>query len=172
MSTLAIERSWGQPNRHTFLIAPIKKILAEELTEGTWLDPFSGFNSPATITNDINPEAPAMFHEDALVWLKGQSSEGVDGILYDPPYSFYQAKTVYENFGSDKMSMNMGYWAACKDEIARIIKPGGKVLCFGWNSMGISKGRGFEMVRIILIPHGGSRNDTIVTIERKLLGAR
>jgi len=34
--------------------------------------------------------------------------------------------------------------------------------------MGIGKNRGFEMVEILLVPHGGSKNDTIVTVERKL----
>lgn len=61
----------------------------------------------------------------------------------------------------------MGYWSDVKDEMARIIKPGGKVICFGWNSMGLGKNRGFEMKRILLVAHGGSKNDTIVTVEIK-----
>jgi len=61
----------------------------------------------------------------------------------------------------------MKYWADCKNEIARILKPGGKVICFGWNSMGLGKGRGFVMKRLLIINHGGSRNDTLVTVEIK-----
>jgi len=34
--------------------------------------------------------------------------------------------------------------------------------------MGIGKNRGFEMTRILLVPHGGSKNDTIVTVETKI----
>ncbi len=45
---------------------------------------------------------------------------------------------------------------------------GGKAICFGWSSMGLGKNRGFEMKRILLVPHGGSKNDTIVTVETKL----
>ena len=52
--------------------------------------------------------------------------------------------------------------------MARILKPGGKAICFGWNSMGLGKNRGFEMTRILLVPHGGSKNDTICTVEVKL----
>ena len=63
---------------------------------------------------------------------------------------------------------SMKYWADCKNEIARILRVGGKVICFGWNSMGLGKNRGFEMQRILLVPHGGSKNDTIVTVEQKL----
>jgi len=35
--------------------------------------------------------------------------------------------------------------------------------------MGIGKGRGFKIVRIMLVPHGGAKNDTIVTVERKII---
>ena len=38
----------------------------------------------------------------------------------------------------------MDYWANCKKEIARIIKPQGKAVCFGWNSNGIGKGKRFS----------------------------
>ncbi len=36
------------------------------------------------------------------------------------------------------------------------------------NSMGMGKNRGFEIQRILLVPHGGNHNDTIVTVEKKL----
>jgi hypothetical protein len=62
---------------------------------------------------------------------------------------------------------SMKYWGDCKTEVARILKVGGKSVCFGWTSMGIGINRGFEMQRILLVPHGGSKNDTIVTVEIK-----
>jgi len=43
------------------------------------------------------------------------------------------------------------------------------VICFGWNSMGIGKTNNFKMVKILLVPHGGIHNDTIVTVEHKIL---
>jgi hypothetical protein len=60
------------------------------------------------------------------------------------------------------------FYAQKKNKIAEIVKKGGIVICFGWNSMGIGKTRGFEMIEILLVPHGGSKNDTIVTVERKV----
>ena len=69
-------------------------------------------------------------------------------------------------YGKKEFS-SMKYWADIKNEIARILKPGGKAICFGWSSMGLGKNRGFEMDRILLVPHGGSKNDTIVTVETK-----
>lgn len=56
-----------------------------------------------------------------------------------------------------------------KNEIARIVRPRGKVICFGWSSMGCGKSRGFEMQRILLVPHGSTKNDTICTVETKRL---
>ena len=47
------------------------------------------------------------------------------------------------------------------------MKPGGKVISFGWNSGGIGKTNGFEIQRILLVPHGGPHHDTIVTVEIK-----
>jgi len=48
------------------------------------------------------------------------------------------------------------------------MKHDGIVVSFGWNSGGIGKKYGFEIEEILLVPHGGSHNDTIVTVERKI----
>jgi len=152
-----ISRVWAMPSLWTFTIKPIKALLKEEDIRGEWYDPFSGKNSIAKYQNDI-----AYGGIDALEWLKNIKDNSADGVLYDPPYSITQAR----NYGSKKFS-SMKYWADCKNEVARIIKPGGKAICFGWNSMGLGKNRGFIMERILLVAHGGSKNDTIVTVERK-----
>lgn len=56
-----------------------------------------------------------------------------------------------------------------KDELDRILKPGGIAICCGWNSLGFGLKRKYEMLEILLVPHGGAHNDTIVTVERKCL---
>ena len=157
---MTIERKWAMPNLWTFTIKPIRELLAEEIV-GLSCDPFAGRNSPADVTNDIVEKAGSNL--DALTFLKTLPDKHFDTVLYDPPYSITQAK----NYGS-KTFCSMRYWADCKTEVARILKDGGKAICFGWTSMGIGKGRGFEMQRILLVPHGGSKNDTIVTVETKL----
>lgn len=60
------------------------------------------------------------------------------------------------------------FWSNQKKEIGRIVKVGGKVITFGWNSGGIGSKHGFEITRILLVPHGGWHNDTIVTVETKV----
>jgi tRNA1(Val) A37 N6-methylase TrmN6 len=166
-----MQRTHAQPNKWTFTIPPIKKLLSEEMNDGLWCDPFAGQHSPAQVRNDLDEEAEAEYHMDALKFLKSQPTERFDGVLYDPPYSTRQASECYKGHGLKHLTRNvtnMKYWARCKDEIARILKPGGKALCFGWNSMGICKSRGFEMIRVLMVPHGGTRHDTICTVEVKL----
>ena len=152
------ERIWAMPNMWTFEIKPIKELLKEEVS-GVWVDPFAGKNGKkyAKFTNDIE-----MGGIDALSYLKKMKGK-YDGVLYDPPYSITQAR----QYGKKEFA-SMKYWADCKNEIARIIKSGGKAICFGWSSMGLGKSRGFALNRVLLVPHGGSKNDTIVTVERKL----
>lgn len=172
---MKIERKWAMPNKWTFTIKPIKQLLDEEMGEplfinGLWADPFAGKHSYAQLTNDLNSKANSKFHIEAIDFLKQQKSESLDGVLFDPPYSPRQVKELYEGIGlnctSDKTKQS--FYSDAKNEIARIIKFGGKVICFGWNSMGLGKNRGFEMTRILLVPHGGSKNDTIVTVEYKV----
>ena len=45
---------------------------------------------------------------------------------------------------------------------------GGFCISFGWNSNGMGKNRGFEIVEILLVAHGGHHNDTIVTVEKRI----
>ena len=59
------------------------------------------------------------------------------------------------------------FWGNHKREISRIVKIGGKVITFGWNSGGIGYKYGFEIESILLVPHGGWHNDTICTVEIK-----
>ena len=165
-----IERVWAMPSRWTFGIKPIKQLLAEEIISGQkWIDPFAGQKSPAEFTNDIDPGANAEHHEDALKFLSRQPDDEFDGALFDPPYSSTQAKRKYHLL-KEKFTPEMGrkeYWSKCKREIARIVKPGGSVICFGWNSGGIGKNLNFEMKKILLVAHGAGRNDTICTVEIK-----
>ena len=168
---MKINRVWAMPDKYTFRIKPIAELLARYVDDGKgWIDPFAGKNSPAEITNDLNPECPTMYHMKALDFLKGL--DGVyNGVLFDPPYSLRQVKECYESTGIRFMqydSQNAIRWTDEKDEIARLIRPGGYAISFGWNSNGIGLLRGFQIKEILLIAHGAAHNDTIITVERQL----
>ena len=168
---MLIERAWAMPNKNTFSIKPIKQLLIEEVdrTNKIWLDPFANTNKWGTITNDLNPEYDTDWHEDALDFLKQFRNASVDGVLFDPPFSGRQISECYKGFGYEvtNKTTQASFWGNLKKEIARIVKPNGKVISFGWNSGGIGKTNGFTITRILLVAHGGWHNDTICTVEVK-----
>lgn len=170
MIYIDIQRQWAMPNKNTFDIKPIKELIQSELTNGIWIDPFANQNKLATITNDLNPDFDTDYHMDALDFLKTFQNESVDGVLYDPPYSSRQVTECYQGVGMNVTSetTRASFWGNQKNEISRIVKPGGKVITFGWNSGGIGRKYGFEITRILLVPHGGWHNDTICTVEVKV----
>lgn len=161
-------RKWAMPNKWTFKIDPIKRLVNKYVGDGLgWIDPFAGENSLAEITNDLNPERPTKFHlkaEDFLNQLEGQ----FNGVLFDPPYSNRQIKEVYESVGLKfTQEDSQGLFIHEKRIAASKIKLGGLAICCGWNSNGFGKNLGFEIVEILLVAHGSMHNDTIVTVERK-----
>ncbi|KQN96959.1 hypothetical protein [Paenibacillus sp. Leaf72] len=159
------------PNKNTFSMAPVRSMLSNEIqSDELWIDPFANNSKWAKITNDLNSEYDTNFHLDALEFLKLFDDNSVDGVLFDPPYSARQIKECYQGIGlkiKGKETTQSSFWSKLKIEIARIVKPRGKVICFGWNTQGIGITRGFEMKKILMIAHGGNHNDTLCTIELK-----
>ena len=134
---IKIERIWSMPNKNTFEIPPISKLIKEEVDlKNTWIDPFANRNKIASITNDLNKEFDTDFHLDALEFLKQFKKDSIDGVLYDPPYSPRQVSECYNDFGYNVTwnTTKASFWGNHKKEISRIVKLGGKVITFGWNS--------------------------------------
>lgn len=164
-----ISRVWSMPNSKTFQIKAIGDLI-KKYSFGTIIDPFANSNQLATITNDLDEQYDTDYHLDATDFLKMFDDNSVDTVLYDPPYSPRQVAECYKKLG---FTVNMettqsSYWAKQKHEIGRIVKKGGIVITCGWNSGGIGKTHGFEIVEILIVAHGGWHNDTIVTVERKV----
>ena len=167
---MKINRVWAMPSKHTFTIKPTKELIQRYVGDGKgWIDPFAGFNSPAEITNDLNPEAPTTYHLHCNEFAKNLEGE-YEGVLFDPPYSITQVKQCYQSYGcEDFMKQDATHFPYdVKRELAGKIKDGGIAISFGWNSGGFGKKLGFEIIEILLVPHGRMHNDTIVTVERKL----
>lgn len=166
---MILERIWCMPNSSTFSMKPVMKILREEMKGQEWADPFARNSKYAKYTNDLNPNTLAEYNMDALDFLKTFKSNSLDGVLFDPPYSLRQIKEVYDGIGMSLTShQTKHFFSDIKNQIQRILKPGGKIISFGWNSNGAGKKRGFEINKIILLAHGGNHNDTIITIETKI----
>lgn len=168
---MKIARVWAMPNRWTFQIKPIRELLTRYVGDGKgWADPFAGENSPAEITNDLNPNRPTLHHEFAHVFAQGLNPQSLDGVLFDPPYNLSQIKECYDGIGAEypKDWMLDASFGQVKDILADKIKDGGIAISFGWNSNGFGHNRGFQMEEILLVPHGGHHYDTIVVVERRI----
>lgn len=168
---MLVDRYWHMPNKNTFSIKPIAELIKQYHIEGLSIDPFANTARIAQITNDLDPQYDTDYHLDAEDFLKTFDDNSVDMVLYDPPYSSRQISESYKKLG---YSVNMettqsSYWRKQKEQISRIVKPNGIVISCGWNSGGIGKKYGFEILHIRLVAHGGAHNDTIVVVDRKIV---
>jgi hypothetical protein len=164
-------RAWEMPNSNTFDIKCIRKLIHKYLKpEMDSIDPFANKSRLAKVTNDLNPDYDTDYHLDAVDFLKKFEDNSIDFVFYDPPYSLRQVSECYKNVGiSVTMETTQSSWRTKHiNEISRVLKPNGIVMCFGWNSSGVGKKRGMELIEVLMVAHGGSHNDTICTVERKL----
>ncbi len=153
------------------MVKPIGALVKKYLTSaGISIDPFARNKRWATYTNDLNPQTEAEYHLDALDFLEMLKQEKVkaDVIIFDPPYSPRQVKECYAGIGIDKVPFDKTHgWRRERDLLTDLLKPNGVALSFGWNSIGMGKKRGFEIIEILLVSHGREHNDTICTVETK-----
>lgn len=164
-------REWEMPNSNTFDIKCIKRLIHKYVKQDyKSIDPFANMNRIAKITNDLDPEMKADYCMDALDFLKLFPENSMDFVLYDPPYSPRQVSECYKKLGKtvNMQTTQASFWGNLKKEIARITKPNGIVISFGWNTNGIGKTKGFEILEVLMVAHGGNHNDTICTVERKI----
>lgn len=165
------------PSADTFDIAPIGDLVRRYLRRSkVSIDPFARNKKWATYTNDLNPVTKAEYHMLASDFLKMLMGRGIqaDLIIFDPPYSMQQIKEVYAGVGmpvSNSLEFNstIGHWSQEKDLCYQLLVPGGVFIHCGWHSNGMGKGRDMVIEELLLVAHGRAHNDTIVTVERKLV---
>lgn len=169
--SMKFSRVWEMPNSNTFDIKCIRNLINRYDDSSLFsIDPFANKNRIAKITNDLDPEMGCDHNMDAIDFLKIFKEISVDLVLFDPPYSQRQVSECYKKFDKtvNMQTTQTSFWSILKKEIARIVKPGGTVISLGWNSNGIGKNNGFEIIEILLVAHGSAHNDTICTVERKV----
>ncbi len=161
------------PTPDTFDCEPIKGFVQKYLLNSkVRIDPFSRNKRWAKYTNDLNPDTAADHHMDAKDFMEMLLKEGVkaDMVLFDPPYSSRQIAECYSSVGrTTTIQDTQGKsWSDWKEAIDPLCVDGAVVLSFGWNSVGMGKKHGFELIEVLLVCHGGQHNDTICIAERKL----
>ena len=157
-----IKRIFAMPNHLTFDIKPIKELLDRYVIDGKgWIDPFANNSERTEYSNDLNPDCKTKYHLDAFEFVE-QLEGKYHGVLFDPPYSMHQTNQMYKGYGLRKQV------SVIMDILSNKIEVGGFAISFGWSTNGFGKSRGFEIVEILLVAHGGSHNDTTCVVERKV----
>lgn len=164
----ALRLEWAMPNRWTFQIAPIAEFLDRHLADcNVIIDPFAGETQRGTLNNDLGRGGI-----DAAEWCESLIPEWeakADAVLFDPPYSPRQISECYKSIGrraTTEDTQNAALYAAVRTPLARLLRPGGIALSFGWQSSGF--GIEWPTVEIMLVRHGGAHNDTICVADKCL----
>lgn len=168
---MEIRRVWAMPSKNTFEIKPVKELINKYLKEDILsVDAFANKNKLAKITNDLDPQYNTNYNLDALDFLKQLETNSVDLLFLDAPFSPRQVSECYKKLGRtvNMQTTQSSFWGNLKKEAGRIVKQGGVVINCGWTSGGCGKSNGFEIEEILLVPHGGNHNDTIITVDRKI----
>lgn len=168
---MVINRIWAMPNKNTFSIKPIGELIERYIKDKeVVVDPYANESKLGTITNDLDPQYDTDYHLEAIEFLKLIDSESADVVLFDPPYTQKQVAECYRKLDKTVtiQETQTSYWSRVKEQISRILKPGGYCITCCWNSNGIGKKYGFQIEEILLVPSGSWHNDTIVTVDRKI----
>ena len=114
-------------------------------------------------TNDVDESTSANYHQDAREFLRNVCpSNYFDLILFDPPFS--RSQELKYN-GTQNVYSTPGFVPDCMESIHRILKTGGYLLKFGYNST--RHHPSFFLVKTWLANMGANRNDVIVTLWQK-----
>ena len=161
-----ISRAWGMPTSDTFDCPPIASFL-ERWHRPPSVDPFARNSEWATYRNDLSPDTSATYHMDAVEFCESLAADGVraECVIFDPPYSANQVVMTYQGVGGKETTGHLGRFV--RDGLDRLLVPGGVALSFGWNSAGFGRSRGYDVLEVLLVAHGGAHNDTICVAEVK-----
>ena len=130
---------------------------------GMIVDPFARNCEWADLTNDLNPNTKAKYNLDAFEFLKTIPDNSTKLILFDPPFSQRQE---IEKYGSNNLyASDSNKISLITKEFQRILLAGGIVIKLGYNS---TKIKNLDLIDCLIVNFGGSRNDVIITIHKKM----
>lgn len=166
---MKINRAWAMSNKWTFSIQAISELLNRYDVGQGWIDPFCGKHSIAEFRNDLNPaNENAHYHLEALDFLNLKDWK-IKGAIFDPPYSLTQVARSYKDIGLHFKGREnpTGGFPKVRARLAELLPVGGIAISCGWNTNGLGKKNGMEIIEILVVAHGSNKNDTLVTVERK-----
>ena len=147
-------------NKYTFSVKPIRDWV-ESRANGKVLNLFAGKTKLKLdeVRNDQDKTMVADYQLDALDFILSYKGR-FDTIILDPPDAYRKSMEMYNGHRASRFN-------EVKDNLPKLLKPNGKVITFGYQSVSMGKGRGFDQEEVLLMSHGGAIHDTISTVERK-----
>jgi tRNA G10 N-methylase Trm11 len=112
------------------------------------------------IRNDLNPEMNADTHHDVASIATHFPSESFDTVVFDPPFDDLQAADKYDSLRADNVLQAF-------QQFEQLVRPGGVVITFGWNSWGMGSCATFEREETVLFQRGPVKRDVIATVDRR-----
>jgi hypothetical protein len=158
------------PDKWTFQIPVIADFISKYLFKAkNVLFPFAGQTRypahPSIDYIDIDPTVPKPVIVgntlDILPQLVQQNKK-YDLIISDPPFTFCQCLRRYKNKDFQEISI-------CKKYYDDLLNADGRIIHFGFNSTGMGLKRGYKKEVLFVVNHGGSHNDLLILVERKMV---
>lgn len=151
-------------DKWTFQPEPVRRYVEGWLT-GRVLNLFAGMtkltHDGEIVRNDLDEEKDADHHFDAIAVGKHFPANSFDTVILDPPYNVRKAREKYNG-------EYQGKFTAVKEQVKTLVRPGGLVVHCGYQTPGMGISRGFELVEVCNIAHGGDINDTLICIEQRV----
>ena len=153
-----------QPPRSYTFEMPKLKLWIESQCVGKVLNLFGGKIrlNVDEVSNDIDTNMPTDFHMDAIEFIDLWKGDLFDTVILDPPYNWRKAKEKYEG-------RMIGQYPQLKNKLLSIIKNNATIISLGYDTVGMSKSRGFEKIGICVVCHGGDHHDTLCVVEKRIL---
>lgn len=154
------------PKRWTFEQPKLKEWV-EKWCKGKVLNLFAG--QTRLCVDEFRVDASSEFQPDMQIdaydfvlhkknRIENGNDEQFDTIVLDPPYNLRKSREKYQG-------IYIGSFTKIKNQLPYLLKPNGRIITLGYDSVGMSRSRGFEKVAICLVCHSGDHNDTICVVE-------
>lgn len=152
-----------QPNKWTFQSKKIRDWV-ESWIEGKTLNACCGktkLNGENIIRNDIDEDIDADYYYDVKEISDYFEEHIFDTIIYDPPYSSFQAKKHYEGGVTTAVT-------AAKREFHKLLKVKGVIVQFGYTTTCMPGTFGYRREEVAVFNTLGNMNDILGTVDRKI----
>lgn len=152
------------PKRYTFQQPKLKEWV-ESQCKGKVLNLFAGITklNVNEVRVDIDKNVPADYYMKAEDFVDMAIKEGMkfDTIVLDPPYNLRKSREKYDG-------RYIGSFTKIKNKLPLILAKDGIIIHLGYDTVGMSKSRGFEKIGVCVVCHNGDHNDTLCLVERAL----